>query len=151
MATHAQTPTIQHETGKDRAALLRNSLRLDAGLVVGGGAFLLALAAPVADALGIAEATILSLDGAGFVRANALFFLLWGPFLFYAATRTPLNRALAWVVIGVNVMYALAIYITLLAGWLPLTTVGVWALLIGADGVLAIAIAEYVGLRRLGR
>ena len=67
----------------------------------------------------------------------------------YAAARVPdVRRVGVGVLIG-NVAFAILVAVVLIAGWLPLTAVGVASTIAFTVVTLAFAYAQYLGVRRL--
>jgi hypothetical protein len=129
---------MSSDTSRDRRALLRDSIRLDA-VVTGTAGVLLAAGAPVLDGLlGVRPALLVAL----------------GVFLIaYAAALLVLARAGAparWVkaVIAANVLWVAASVVAVLADWLTLTALGTAFALVQAAGVALLAELQLIALRR---
>jgi len=123
-----------------RSNLLRYALRADALVTLAIGAFCLADAQPLAPLLGIQPALTLEILGA--VLA------LYGAFLFYTAALTQLNRRIATAAIALDLIWLIDSAILLVAGWLPLTSAGMWTIGLIAVAVAIVAELKFVGLRR---
>jgi sulfite exporter TauE/SafE len=129
---------MSSDTSRDRRALLRDSIRLDA-VVTGTAGVLLAAGAPVLDGLlGVRPALLVAL----------------GVFLIaYAAALLVLARAGAparWVkaVIAANVLWVAASVVAVLADWLTLTAFGTAFALVPAAAVALLAELQLIALRR---
>jgi hypothetical protein len=129
---------MSSDTSRDRRALLRDSIRLDA-VVTGTAGVLLAAGAPVLDGLlGVRPALLVAL----------------GVFLIaYAAALLVLARAGAparWVkaVIAANVLWVAASVVAVLADWLTLTAFGTAFALVQAAAVALLAELQLIALRR---
>ena|SRR5689334_979079 len=120
--------------------LLRLALRADAIFCVATGAIGLAAARPLSTLLGIQP---LVLDILGAMVA------LYGAFLFYSAAQAQISRRIALAALVLDVIWVIDSAVLLFAGWLPLTSTGVWTI-----GILAVAVAvlgelKFFGLRRM--
>jgi hypothetical protein len=118
---------------------LRRILLAD-GIVCGAFGVLLAFgSSPLSDLLGM-PTLLLRLVGSGLpLYAIALILL---------ATRTTVRRDLAWGVVGLNLLWAVASAALLLTGWLAPTALGVVFTLAQAILVAAFADIQYLALRR---
>lgn len=74
--------------------------------------------------------------------------LLYGLALLLAAGRTNQTRLLTQIALGLNIVWVVASFGGLLAGWWPVSTAGKWAIAVLADLVLVIALVQAYGLRR---
>ncbi|KUH86274.1 MULTISPECIES: hypothetical protein [unclassified Mycobacterium] len=120
-------------------ALLRFALRADATLCAGIGLVVAMAADPLSRVSGL-SATSEWIAGAALVG--------YGAALFLAAGVPDVRRVGLGVLVG-NVVFAVVMGGVLVAGWLPLTELGV-AGTVGFTAVtLAFAYAQYLGVRRL--
>jgi hypothetical protein len=124
----------------DRQALLRRTLQANSVFSLLSGALLAADAGPIAALTGL-PAWIL-------IDVGALC-LVYAALLFLAARRTPIARGHALAFVIADATWVVASAALLLGGWAPLTTAGVWAVLIVADIVAVFTALQYVGWRRL--
>jgi hypothetical protein len=120
-------------------ALLRFALRADATLCAGLG-LLVALAADPLSRLSGLSSTSAWIGGAALV--------IYGAGL-YAAAGLPDVRRVGVGVLAGNVAFAILVTVVLVAGWLPLTDLGVAATIAFTVVTLAFAHAQYLGVRRL--
>jgi hypothetical protein len=125
----------------DRSALLRRTIQADAVFTLLGGLLLTVDAGPIAAFIGLSASWILTTMGLFCVGYSALLFL--------ATRRSPLNSGQALGFMLADVAWVVASAAILLGGWAPLTTAGVWSVLIVADIVGVFAALKYVGWRRL--
>lgn len=133
----AQAARIDGDT-----TLLRRATRLDGILTALFGADLLLFARPLAGLTGV-SAPLLLAAGVLFVGVGLLAFVLGArPALLAGAGRALLFHNLAWL---------LALPLVLAAGWLPLTAVGTGAIVGLILVTAAFAVAQWLGLRRLGQ
>jgi hypothetical protein len=120
-------------------SLLRFALRADATLCAGVG-LLVAMAADPLSRLSGLSSTSEWIGGAALV--------IYGVALFAAAGLRDVRRVGAGVLAG-NVVFAVLVTVVLVAGWLPLTELGVAATIAFTVATLAFAYAQYLGVRRL--
>lgn len=123
----------------DSTRLLRRSLMVD-GITSGvSGLVLLALPGPTAGVLGIGPPRALLTVGA--------LLLLFAAFVVRTARRPVVRRGDALVVVGVNVAWVAGSLVLVALG--GLTTEGQWIVGLVADVVLAFAIFESMGVRKM--
>jgi hypothetical protein len=125
-----------------RSNLLRYALRVDAIMSIATGAICLVDAQPLAALLGIQPP--LALEVLGAVLA------LYGAFLFYTAAQAQLSRRIAIAAIALDLIWVIDSAILIVAGWLPLTSAGMWTIGLIAVAVAVVAELKFFGLRRLG-
>ena len=121
------------------ASLLRFALRADATLCAGLG-LLIAMAADPLSRLSGLSPTSEWIAGAALVAYGATLYVLAG---------LPDVRRVGAVVLAGNVAFAILVAVVLVAGWLPLTELGVVATIAFTVVTLAFAYAQYLGVRRL--
>ncbi|GAC1398348.1 MAG: hypothetical protein NVSMB60_09290 [Mycobacterium sp.] len=120
-------------------SLLRFALRADATLCAGVG-LLVAMAADPLSRLSGLWATSEWIGGAALV--------MYGAALYMAAGLPDVRRVGVGVLAG-NLAFAILATVVLVAGWLPLTDLGVAATAVFTAATLAFACAQYLGVRRL--
>jgi hypothetical protein len=120
-------------------SLLRFALRADATLCAGVGLFVAMAADPLSRLSGL-SATSEWIGGAALVVYGATLYL---------ATRLPDVRRVGIGVLAGNIAFAILVAVVLVAGWLPLTELGVVATVAFTVATLAFAYAQYLGVRRL--
>jgi hypothetical protein len=120
-------------------SLLRFALRADATLCAGLG-LLVAMAADPLSRLSGLSSTSEWIGGAALV--------IYGAALYMAAGLPDVRRVGVGVLDG-NVAFAILVTVVLVAGWLPLTELGVVATVAFTVATLAFAYAQYLGVRRL--
>ena len=125
--------------GAPDASLLRFALRADATLCAGLG-LLIAMAADPLSRLSGLSATSEWMAGAALVAYGAMLYVLAG---------LPGVRRVGAVVLAGNIAFAILVAVVLVAGWLPLTELGVVATTAFTVVTLAFAYAQYRGVRRL--
>jgi hypothetical protein len=132
--------------------LLRNVLRANAAISALSGLLFITASQSVAHFLGIAETQVFgSMPGSTFIGALGVVIVLFALGVAYDFTRPTLKQLAMKAIIVADVAWVATSVLILLTGALPLTTAGSWAVLIAGDLVTALAILEYVGLRRLNR
>jgi hypothetical protein len=120
-------------------SLLRFALRADATLCAGLG-WLVAMAADPLSRLSGLSSTSEWIGGAALV--------VYGAALYMAAGLPDVRRVGVGVLAG-NIAFAILVTVVLVAGWLPLTELGVAATVAFTVVTLAFAYAQYLGVRRL--
>ncbi|HEX7428923.1 MAG TPA: hypothetical protein VF328_18830 [Mycobacterium sp.] len=120
-------------------SLLRFALRADATLC-GALGLLVAMAADPLSLLSGLSPTSEWIAGAALV--------VYGVVLYAAAGIADIRRVGVGVLAG-NVAFAVLVAVVLLAGWLPLTALGVVATITFTAVTLGFAYAQYLGVRRL--
>jgi hypothetical protein len=121
--------------------LLRYTVRGDAIVTVAAGAICLADTHPLATVLGIQPPLALQILGAVLV--------LYGAFLFYTAAQAQISRRIVIAAIALDLIWVIDSAILLVAGWLPLTSAGMWTIGLLAAAVAVVAELKFFGLRRL--
>jgi len=134
------------DTGPDVAAgaapgdsLLRFALRADATLCAGLG-LLIAMAADPLSRLSGLSPTSEWISGAALVVYGATLYLLAG---------VPDVRRVGTGVLAGNIAFAIVVTVVLIAGWLPLTELGVVATIAFTAVTLGFAYVQYLGVRRV--
>jgi hypothetical protein len=128
-------------TQTDRTTFLRRSLQID-GIASGLCGVILVLAAqPIS--------TLIGLSAPGIARAVGVLLLVYAAALLVNASRAPLSRGEALLAVVLNAAWVAGSAALIVAG--PLTPLGNWAVAALAVAVLAFAVLEAVGLRRLGQ
>jgi hypothetical protein len=120
-------------------SLLRFALRADATLCAGVGLFVAMAADPLSQLSGL-SATSEWIGGAALV--------IYGAALYVAAGLSDVRRVGMSVLAG-NVAFAILVTVVLVAGWLPLTELGVVSTIAFTVATVGFAYAQYLGVRRL--
>lgn len=121
--------------------LLRNTLFGNVGFTAVSTIAFLFAANPLAALMGIEYQWLLTVLGLGFIPFAA--------FVFYVATRQPMNSKLAWEVIIMDFGWVLLSYGYLLWAWSDLTVAGRWLVFLQAEAVFFFGLFQYLGMRRL--
>jgi hypothetical protein len=124
----------------DRSALLRRTLQANSVFSLLAGALLVADAGPIATFIGLPAWMLIDIGA---------LCLVYAALLFLAARRSPIARGHALAFVIADAAWVVASAALLLGGWAPLTTAGVWTILIVADIVAVFAALQYIGWRRL--
>ncbi|MBP1816826.1 hypothetical protein [Mycobacterium sp. OAE908] len=120
-------------------SLLRFALRADATLCGGLGLLVAMAADPLSRLSGLSSTS-------EFIGGTAL--VCYGAALYLAAGLSDVRRVGVSVLAG-NIAFAVLVTVVLIAGWLPLTELGVVATVAFTVATLAFAYAQYLGVRRL--
>jgi hypothetical protein len=135
----AMTAITTRPVRESTDSLLRFALRADATLC-GALGLLIAMAADPLSRLSGLSATSEWIAGAALVGYGVAL---------YAAAGVPDVRRVGIGVFAGNVAFAVLVAVVLVAGWLPLTAIGVASTIAFAVVTLAFACAQYLGVRRL--
>lgn len=135
------TTTAPAATAATRAGLLRRALHLDAIASGATGALLLVAAVPLTDVLGTAV---------WFERAVGGFLLGYAAAVLVVAARAVPARRPVLAVIAFNAVWTLDSLLFAVAGWFPLTAIGVAFVLAQAAAVAGFGLLQAAGLRRIG-
>lgn len=125
--------------GRSDAQLLRFTLRADATLCGGLGLVIAMAADPLARLSGLTP-TAEWIAGAALVAYGALL---------YSVVRVADVRRVGVAVLAGNLVFAAAVPVVLVAGWLPLTGFGVAATVAFTVVTVGFACLQYLGVRRL--
>jgi hypothetical protein len=120
-------------------SLLRVALRADATLCGALGLFVAMAADPLSRLSGL-SATSEWIAGAALVGYGVALYLAAG---------VPNVRRVGVAVLAGNIAFAVLVAVVLIAGWLPLTALGVTSTIAFTVVTLAFAYAQYLGVRRL--
>ncbi len=120
-------------------SLLRFALRADATLCGALGLFVAMAADPLSRLSGL-SATSEWIAGAALVGYGVALYL---------AARVPNVGRVGVAVLAGNIAFAVLVAIVLIAGWLPLTGIGVVSTIAFTVVTVAFAYAQYLGVRRL--
>lgn len=138
MSSYAQ-PVLAQPAAGDRSGWLRLALKLDA-VATGALAVLGLAAAPLLDSmLGTPSSLLLPVG---------LFLLVFAAAVWLIGTRPQVSRVAAWSVVALNLLWVVGSVAAVVAGWLPLTTLGTAFVLVQAVAVLVFADLQILGLRR---
>jgi hypothetical protein len=120
-------------------SLLRFALRADATLCAGVGLFVAMAADPLSRLSGLSSTS-------EWIAGAAL--VIYGVALYTAAGLSDVRRVGMGVLAG-NVAFAILVTVVLVAGWLPLTELGVATTIAFTVATVGFAYAQYLGVRRL--
>lgn len=139
MATQQTRSGLGRSVSENRDGLLRTALKIDAVASGALGALTLAAGMMLDDLLGIPLALLVPVG---------LFLVAYAAFVWIAGTRREINRTAAWAVVMVNLLWVLDSVALLVAGWFPLTALGVAFVLAQAAAVALFAATQLYALRR---
>ena len=128
--------------GEEHGGLLRLALKLDALASGALGALSLAAGTVLDDLLGLPFALLM---------AVGLFLPAYAAFVWVVGTRRRVNRTAAWAVVAVNLVWVIDSVALVVAGWFPLSALGVAFVLAQAAAVFLFADLQFLGLRRVRR
>ena len=120
-------------------SLLRFALRADATLCAGIGLFVAMAADPLSRLSGLSSTS-------EWIAGAAL--VIYGVALYMAAGLSDVRRVGMSVLAG-NVAFAILVTVVLVAGWLPLTGLGVATTIAFTVATVGFAYVQYLGVRRL--
>jgi hypothetical protein len=135
----AMTAITTRPVRESTDSLLRFALRADATLCGALGLLIAMTADPLSRLSGL-SATSEWIAGAALVG--------YGLALYVAAGLPDVRRVGVGVLVG-NIAFTILVAVVLIAGWLPLTGLGVVATIAFTVVTLAFAYAQYLGVRRL--
>jgi hypothetical protein len=120
-------------------SLLRFALRADATLCAGVGLFVAMAADPLSHLSGLSPTS-------EWIAGAAL--VIYGVALYMAAGLSDVRRVGMGVLAG-NFAFAILVTVVLVAGWLPLTGMGVATTIAFTVATVSFAYLQYLGVRRL--
>ena len=127
----------------DKSTLLRRALLADAAFSGLSGAACVLGASPLAALMGIPSPIILIVLGLGVLGYAALVYRL--------STRKAISHGEALIPVVGNIAWVVASWVLLLGGWVAFTPAGWWIVAVVADIVALFAIAQFIGIRQMGR
>ena len=133
----------EKDEGNNKDTFLRRALLGNGTFSAISGTFFLVEAGGVARFSGIEPPIIFQIVGVGLVGFAA--------FLFWLSAQTVLDQKEVKMIIGADLFWVVGSALLLLSNWLPLTSGGWWGVAIIADIVAALAVLQYIGLRRVER
>ena len=118
---------------------LRNVLRADAASCVASALLQIAFGSLMARLSGLPEALLVG---------TGLFLLVYGAAVAFISTRQPVPRAIVWLLVGGNAMWAVGCVALLVSGALAPTLLGEAYVVLQALTVAVLAELQYFGLKR---
>ena len=137
------TQTVTRSSSSSSSNLLRRALLGNCIFSMLSGLFFLLAANPITSFLGLDLPMMISVTGINL--------LLFAAIVYKVATASPINRTLALIIVALDVAWVVGSIMLIFANMVPLTTAGKWAIAIVADIVTLFAIAQYIGIRRMGK
>lgn len=125
-----------------RSKMLSKALRANAIFSSLGGLIFVLDASMLSDLTGIHPPLAFTLTGLGLIAFSVFLFRLRNSHPNY-------NPMVIWAVIIADLLWVVDSILLLVTGWLPLSLAGKWIVTILAEVVLAFAIWQYFGLRRM--
>ena len=124
----------------DQFKTLRRAIKGNGVFSLTSGLVLALGAKPVAAFMGAGTTAVYLILGIALI--------IFGVDLLWVASKDAIDRLLAWTAVILDIIWVVASYTLLLAGWLPLTTTGNWTVALLAEAVTVFAIWQTIGLRR---
>jgi hypothetical protein len=142
MTTHQTQSGLGRSVEEYRGGYMRLVLKLDA--VATGAVGLLSVAASpmLDDLLGIPLALLVPVG---------LFLVAYATAIWIVATRRRVSRPAVWAAFAVNLIYTVDCVVVVVAGWFPLTALGIAFVLLQAAAVTLFAVAQFYALRKAAR
>ncbi len=134
----------------DNALSLRTALRANALFSLVSGSLFLIESTEIANFLGIQKIFLFDrIRGAGLLMDLGIVLLGFAGWVAFTSMRKPINmHHPIWIFVADSVWVVTSIFL-LTTKMLPFSSRGIWAVLIVADIVLALAIWEFVGIRKM--
>lgn len=152
MATNVRIQETPSLVLADNAPLLRRAFTVNAAASLAFGLLLIFDAQPIAAFLGIQHMQFFgaaNVGAASIILDFGIVAVAFAAWVGYLATRRPISRSAAISVLALDSFMVADLALLLLSGALPLTTAGLWSILAVTDITLALAIWEYIGIRRM--
>jgi hypothetical protein len=148
----AQTSTYTPSTvvSTDNAPVLRRALYANAAFSLISGLLFALMPARIAAFMGIAETRIFNvLSGAGFIQELGIGVMVFAAVVGFIATRRPITKAAGIAIFIADCVWIAASIALIVTRALPLSTAGFWMVLVIGDIVTALAVWEFIGVRRM--
>ncbi len=123
--------------------VLRTAMRGNAIFSTGSGLFLAAAATMVAGLIGVEPPAVL--------RWLGVILIIYGLDLFWITSRPEVGRHWGLAAVALDVLWVAGSAVLVLTDLVPLTTAGIWAVIIVADIVALFAIWQGYGVWRLNQ
>jgi hypothetical protein len=132
---------VASQTYLSNDGVVRRALQTDGLVCIAAGAVFTLGAGAISTLAGVEPPELTLFFG--------LFLLVYGVILYALASRTPLDRRLLIIIIGLNAVSAVLSLLFLIADPLTFTTAGKWITFMLADVVTVLGIWQFIGLRRM--
>lgn len=136
MSTH-----VEDSTRQAAVPLLQRVMRGNAIFSSSSGVVLIAAAPALARTMGIPWSLALTITGALLVA--------YGPVVWMLAARASTTTWPAWLAVILDVLWVAGSMALVFGGLLPLTTAGIWIIIVLAEIVGLFAVLQFIGIRRL--
>ncbi len=137
-------------SARNNDSMLRSAFIADAVTSLIFGLLLLIDASPLAAFLGIQHVQFFGrYPGAAILIDIGLAVTAYAVWVGYTAARRNIEKPTIIAILIANMLWVVDSILLLVTRELPLTEPGTWAVLVTADLVLALAIWEYIGFRRM--
>jgi hypothetical protein len=148
----AQTSTYSPPTttSTDNAPTLRRAFYANAAFSLISGLLFALMPARIAAYMGIAETRVFNiLSGASFIQELGIGVIMFGVVVGFIATRRHISKAAGIAIFIADCGWVLGSIALIVTKALPLSTGGFWGVLVIGDIVLALAVWEFIGIRRM--
>ncbi len=135
MSTHVEKSSAQ------TTPLLQRVMRGNAIFSASSGAILIFTAPALARLMGIPRPLALTITG--------VLLVAYGPTLWTLAERAGKETWPGWLAVILDILWIAGSAALVFGGWLPLTTAGIWIIVVLADIVAVFAVLQFIGIRRL--
>lgn len=136
MSTH-----VEESSRRETAPLLQRVMRGNAIFSATSGAVLILTAPALARMMGIPWPLALAVTGALLVA--------YAPILWALAERVGAVTWPGWLAVVLDVLWVAGSVALVFGGLLPLTTAGIWIIIVLAEIVAMFALVQFIGIRRL--
>lgn len=138
MSTH-----VEKSSAQTTAPLLQRVMRGNAIFSTSSGAILIFAAPALARLMGIPWPLALTITG--------VLLVAYGPTLWKLAARSGKETWPGWLAVILDILWVAGSAALVFGDWLPLTTAGIWIIVVLADIVAVFAVLQFIGIRRLAR
>jgi hypothetical protein len=147
----SQTQTASYDAESRTATsdrLLRGAFRFNAIVSAAFAVLWILAGALVSEFIGL-DTPVLGMSGGTFFNALGILFIPFIVLLGVLASRETIPLPIAWGIFIVDSAWVVLSFVLLITDALGLNTAGSWAMMLQADLVIVISIAEFIGIRRL--
>lgn len=135
MSTHIEKSSTQ------ATPLLQRVMRANALFSASSGAIFIFTAPALARLMGIPHPLALTITG--------VLLVAYGPVLWKLAEDSGKETWPGWLAVILDILWVAGSVALVFGDWLPLTTTGIWIIVVLADIVAVFAILQFIGIRRL--
>lgn len=136
----SKNSTLHRKLSDTDSRLLQKAILGNAIFSGTSGLLFLLFSNPAAGFLGLEENI--------WILGVGVILLLYTPVLYWISKRTPVEHWIAWLIIGLDILWIVGSVILIFGIFVEFSIPGKWAIAIVADIVAVFAIAQYLGLRK---